>query len=721
MRRVFAFLFLVVMLIFLPDSVTTVDTLQTQNFQTTEIFSNIERNWTMNIILVNYNPQLINVTTLSETLPTRRDYHTTATFITYNINYHFHQANDSYADSLIQIILEHSTVGSDIGTQLNETALAMQRETPNTPLRVFDKRAGRNIDGYAVEDWLIQNPFIPAPKLGYNFYLLNLSQFDTPDHNMEHWFDYHPMDPDTGATQSWFRLEFDNNMNPPIVMQYAGIGGRGNVYALDPSANQWYMRWARIWWQDNIDTEYDHWTKDLEDISSVLDFGTTEGVFLLNKYLGNYVYDIVAFLLFPYQHVAAKYVSSGELKIDVICINEDEGISGDNLEWITNAKRLSAQLQELCPFIDWKVNVSFTNSEDDAFWKNLFWSYATLNGEGVTEVDGDSLFEYIFENVRPYRISMNPENINIYGVVFVKRNMLMYSGNGSYTGLGKNGPNGGQTLVCKSLERYFCFDNITPREGVSSIQLHESMHVLGFAHTWQDEHYASDFAYGPMGYFAMHDGTSSFDKNWFQGTYLDQMEMDLWNDFVRKQGYLSPENPEKTFIAESKALDAFAKACISYNKMNWMNAYKELCAARDWTKRMIYSRFDETPPLIDAWGTTPAIVDSSAFTYWAHVTDRSGLENVTLYVEVDRDTIFNFGCRYDNPNWTVIVPELSYQRNLTLWIVAWDWGMNTAEGGFITILRDNGLSLIEFLQLLTIISGAVGIVIVLGVALKKKL
>jgi hypothetical protein len=716
------FIFLVAMLAFIPNSKDTADNTQILHLPSVQIYSNLERNWTTNIILINYDPQLINETALFETLPLKREYHTTIAPVTYNIDYELYQANDSYTDSLRQVILEHSIIGSDIGTELNETALAMQRESPNTPLRIFNERAGRTIDGYAVEDWLIQNPFVPAPELGYNFYLLNLSEFDTLDHSMEHWFDYHPMDSDTGMTQSWFRLEFDNSKNPPIVMQYAGIGGRGNVYALDPSANQWYMRWARLWWHDYIHTEYDHWTKDLEDISRELNFATIEGVRLLNEYLRNYVYDIVAYLLFPYQHNPVKPVASGELKIEVICINEDERSSADNLDWITDAKRLSTQLEELCPFIDWEVNVSFINSKSDVFWNNIFWTYTTVNAEGVTEVDGSSLFDYIFENVRPYRIATDPENVNIYGVVFIKKNMHMFAGDGTYTGLGMNGPNGGQTLVCKSLERYFCFDSITPREGVSGIQLHESMHALGFAHTWQDEHYASDFSYGPMGYFAMHNGTSSFDKNWAQGIYLDQMELELWNDFVWKQGYLSPENPEKTYIAESKALEAFTRARDYYNRMNWMDAYKELCVARDWTKRMIYSRFDDTPPLIDTWGTNPSSIDSNAFTYWVHVTDRSGLENVSLQILADGNATYLLKCFYDNPYWIVFVPDLPYQNNLTLLVVAWDWGMNKVEGGFMIITEYLGLSPSEFLLLFIVLLSATGIVIViiLGAILKKE-
>ncbi len=720
MRWAVVFIILALAFTFVPSSTIAGHDLPIKQIQTAQTLTSIERNWTTNVILVDYDPLFINETAILATLPVKRGYNTETIPITYSIEYNLYYATDSYADSLRQLALEKSLVGADIGTKLNESALAIQRVNPNTPLRVFDERAGRSIDGYAVEDWLVENPFVPPPSFGYNFYLLNLSEFDAPDHSMEHWFDYHPMDPDTGVSQNWFRLEFDYSINPPIMMQYAGIGGRENVYALDPSADQWYLRWARIWWQDYISTEYGHWTKDLEDRTRELDLNTTAGVQFLNEYLRDYMHDIISCLLFPYQHSPAKYVASGELKVEVIHIDGNDGHSIDDFHWVTNAEMQRTHLEELLPFIDWHVSVSFLDSETSTFWNNTFWAFATVTTEGVTQVAGSSLMEHIYENVRPYRIATGPDNINVYGVVFIRKNMLMYYGDGTYTGLGLNGQDGGQTLVCKSMERYFHSDNVTPREGVSSMELHESMHAIGFSHTWQHEHYASDFSYSPLVYFGMHNGTSSFDRNWVQGTYLDQMEAELWNFFVFRQGYLSPEDPEKTFMAESRAIQAFANARALYNQMDWMGAYKELCSARDWSKRMIYSRTDETPPVIDSWGTTPPISNSTSFVYWAHVTDKSGLENVTLYARADGNMTHAYECSFENLNWSVSVPGVSYESNLTLWIVAWDWAMNSAEGGVMTAIVGTGAAFIEPYIPLIIVSGVAGTAVVLRIVSRRK-
>ena len=125
--------------------------------------------------------------------------------------------------------------------------------------------------------------------------------------------------------------------------------------------------------------------------------------------------------------------------------------------------------------------------------------------------------------------------------------MEMHVYNRTYTGLG----GGGQAVVWKSWERYYRPDGITPKDGVSSVQLHETMHAVGFHHTWQHEHYSSDFSWGPMGYFAFRPGTASYDKNWVQGTYLDQMEAILWDEFQTERALLGGSERPETYTAEN--------------------------------------------------------------------------------------------------------------------------------------------------------------------------
>ena len=671
----------------------------------------IERDWTATIVVVGYNQALIDEELLLQGMPSVRDYYANDVHITYNIDYQVAYADAPFTNELRQEMLDNSANGIGTGTSLDESALSYQKSHPDEPQRIFYPRSGRTIDGYAVEDWLEKNPYVTPPNLGYTLYLVNFSEFDSFDHSLEHWYDYHPIDPDTGEQQDWFRLEWDNALNQNITMDYPFFGGRYNTFLVDPSAHQWYLKWCRIWWSEDIVVEYDFWTQDLEDKVGSLNLEIPSGVEALNVYLRECIWDPINLLFFPYQHQPASYVSSGTLKALIFCMDVANGTSVESLEWVTDAEMQKAHLEELYPFIPWTVEVEYLDIEDEPTWNSLFWIYSEVEPDGTTAVYGSEMFNAIYYFMRPSYVATD-ENINVFGVVFIKKQMEMHTHGGIYTGLGGSG----QTVVWKSWERYYRPDGVTPRDGISAIQLHETMHAIGFHHTWQDEHYSGDFSYGPMGYFAYHNGTSTFDRNWVQGTYLDQMEALLWDDFLAVQDDLGVNEKPETYQAENAALAAFASAQAFYNEMRWLETFDALQNAKDWTKRLLYSTLDTTPPVIEDWGTIPEEIDHDGFVFWAEVTDNlAGIENVTLYVQVDNDDIEIFPCSYGGSNWTVQVHSLNYNSSLRVWVVAWDWGMNKVE------VSVSDIRILNMFVPLIIITSTAGIVIgLVGYTLKQR-
>ncbi|MFW9964406.1 MAG: hypothetical protein ACFFCX_12620 [Candidatus Sifarchaeia archaeon] len=672
----------------------------------------IERDWTANIVIIGYDPSLIDETILVQGLPEIRNYVTDTVSITHNINYQIAYADTNYVDDLRQEMLDNSINGTGTGTQLNESALIYQKNNLDEPQRIFYPRDGRVIDGYAIEDWLEENPFLTPPNLGYTLYLVNFSEFDNADHSLEHWYDYHPSDADTGEKQDWFRLEWDNALNPDVTMDHPFFGGRYNTYIVDPSAHQWYLKWCRIWWNESIGTEYDFWTQDLEDKVGSLNFTLPSDVDALNVYLRECIWDPITQLLFPYQHQPASFVNSGKLRALILCMDVADGVSIESLEWVTNAGMQKGHLEELYPFIPWEVDVEYLDIDEEPTWNNLFWTYATVEPDGTTVADGGAMFNAIYDIMKPDYVP-DDGNINVFGVVFIKKQMEMQVYGGTYTGLG----GGGQTVIWKSWERYYRPDEVTPKDGISSVQLHETMHAIGFHHSWQHEHYASDFQWGPMGYFAYHNGTSSFDKNWVQGTYLDQMEAIIWDSFIDNQTYLGLNERDATYLAEDRAIAAFDRARNSYNSMDWLAAFEALEDARDWTRRMRYSQLDSTPPVILDWGTIPEAIESNAFTYWAQITDdMAGIENATLYVQADEGSINSFPLSFTGDNWTASIPAQEHDSNLTMWVIAWDWGMNMVQGGIIADFTYPGpfVPPPDFLLTLTIMASVAAVVIVVG-------
>jgi hypothetical protein len=717
MRPVASFVFIVAFALLVPVATPSVRQAQPNDAELADDPMQITRDWIIHFVAVNYGLDLVNSTILTEELPTQRVYSAGGATIVYNVHYDFSIANESYTSSLRQVMMTDSVNGSETGTRLDEDALEYQKLHPDEPQRIFYPRAGRAIDAYAVEDWLIANPAVTPPDLGYVFYMLNFSELDTPGHGLEHWYDYRPVDPDSGRKQDWFRLEWDNALNQDVRLEYAGFGGRGNIYVLDPSADQWYLRWARIWWSDPpYEYEYQHCTMDLEDKVSFLNLSTPAGRLSLNSYLRDYIYDPIAFLMVPSEHATTAYVSSGLLKVLVFCMDVTDGISIDSLKWVTNAEMQARYLCELLPFIPWQVDVQYLDIQNYTSWNSLFWQYAQVIGEKVI-VDGGQMFEAIYEQMRPQYVNTIDPNVNVFGVVFVKKNMEMHVYGRTYTGLG----GGGQTVIWKSWERYYRPDGVTPKSGVSATQLHETMHAMGFGHTWSNYHYVADFSYGPMGYFGSHNGTSTFDRNWAQSTYLDQMQAHLQALFETRRQAIQSSDPPKVFLAEQKALDAFSLAQQRYGHMDWHGCYEALCAARDWTKRLTYSISDHDPPLFRAWGMIPETFSSSNFTVWARVEDDlAGLENVSVHALVNGTTDIVFACTFNGGNYTTHVPDLGNSNTLSLWVEAYDWGMNKAESNHIRLIGETELAISWDAMSITLVTSTVlGAVAVAVLAYKK--
>ncbi|MFX1370033.1 MAG: hypothetical protein ACFFAY_15680, partial [Promethearchaeota archaeon] len=452
--RAFLFCLLVASLLFsTPPAALEAAALQSLPASTISV---LERNWTIEIVVVNYDESLIDETTLTSGLPTQRVYNPGFT-LEYDIEYHVTHANASYVNSLRQVMMDNSVAGEDLGSELNESALEYHELNLDDPQSIFNPRDGRVIDGYVVEDWLAENPAVPTPDLGYVLYLLNFSEFDSSDHSFEHWYDYHPIDPDTDRPQDFFRLEWDNALNPDVKFQFAGFGGRENLFVVDTSADQWYLRWARIWWGDPpYDDHPLHCTMDLEDILAIVDTETPAGITALNEYLRNYIYDPISYLFVPAQHSPTEYVESGTSRVLVFAMDTDVGVSVESLEWVMNEALHQHDLEELLPFIPWSAQVEYLDIQSPAQndWETLFWDWAYMNGE-TTVALGLEMYDAIWDNMRPYYVDTLSPDINVLGVIFIKQQMEMHAYERTYTGLGGHVGPQGQAVCWKTWERYY--------------------------------------------------------------------------------------------------------------------------------------------------------------------------------------------------------------------------------------------------------------------------
>src|SRR5690606_37613558 len=125
---------------------------------------------------------------------------------------------------------------------------------------------GRAIDALAVEDWFATHPYVSSGSSRSTFYVLNFTNLDSTDHTLEHWYNLTETEYDAITTRDFWRLEWDNALNQHVCFPYSAFTCRHRLFFIDASAFNWYLTWARIWWEITpylIDPKYDYYFEDL--------------------------------------------------------------------------------------------------------------------------------------------------------------------------------------------------------------------------------------------------------------------------------------------------------------------------------------------------------------------------------------------------------------------------------------------------------------------------
>ncbi len=406
------------------------------------------------------------------------------------LEYNFHFTTPSYESTLDTFIDTNSWNGTT--SALNTTQLNLQESTGER-MSIFYEQEGRAIDGEALEQYLVTNPGYSAPKPSYAIYLLNQSRFDTSDHSFEHWFEIDEEDPDSNVTADWWRLEWDNDLNPNVEFPYPCWGFQNRVFFVDPFSHQWYTKWTDIWWNsDFYEGDFDYLTADLDTYLGNNITGSSEYITHLNTYLIDYLNDIVIDvggrgdgLLYNEREVSAQ----------ILFINNEtaHGYSQEDLEWIYHEEVVEDAFEYVVPnevatisledkWVELTENLELNQILNDRTlgfedigtypWYNPNWTY----------LDGVNIF-YDFQNVAENYFNMSKGDAIFTSWVILLQNVSMvawsYGAYREYTGLGGVG-----NVVCyKDLNRYFASDGTTPRSGLSTLLIHEIGHVLGFAHS----------------------------------------------------------------------------------------------------------------------------------------------------------------------------------------------------------------------------------------------
>ncbi len=460
--------------------------------------SSVTRVFQVNVVFVGYSPATVNSTLIDANINKNcsSTYGNFTMEYVFNLNYYF--ANSSYHDSLRDVILDSSVNGTGTTSALNTTALQIQRNT-NVKQSIFVGQSGRAIDAIAVEAWLEANPGVSSSAPAYWFYVLNFTEFDSPSHSLEHWYNATEIDSEAGHERDFWRLEWDNALNPNVRFPYAAFTSQSRIMLIDPSAFQWYLTWARIWWWLDVSgPKYDYYYEDLDQFSVTHNLNTTDGKTSLAYYLAGWIEDPLRNLLEPQIWDDVGIFTAKSLSIQTLILNNasEAGYTNDQMAWFINTTTVAESISDLAPLITANVSVDFKNLSDYPDIKAFLDTSVLFRQNGITYYDGELIWNYLY-NVRGSYFNMEAGDIVITAWVLLEGNMSMWYG-GEYTGLG----GGGQVLVMKSVERYFETDGITPKSGLGAVLIHEAGHNLGFDHTFtHGMAYAGDFAFDVMGYY----------------------------------------------------------------------------------------------------------------------------------------------------------------------------------------------------------------------------
>jgi len=595
-RRVF--LSFLIIVLFFGFSLTKISThsfgyeeLQTNNFDIGDI-PIAQVTVPIDVVFAGYNEDYIDLTMMNNGLTTSAYYlgvdyiwnEDTQEFdslldleITLEFNFHF--TSESYETALNSFIDTNSWNSNT--SALNATQLNLQESTGERKA-IFYEQEGRAIDGEAVEQYLDSNRGFVSADPSYSIYFLNQSRFDTTDHSFEHWFEIDEVDPDSNATTDWWRLEWDNDLNPDVEFPYPCWGFQNRIFFADPYCHQWYTKWTDIWWNPDVaEGEFDYINVDLDTYLAGDTPGTPDFTTHLNTYLIDYLNDIIS-------DVGGRgdglLYNQREVSSQVLFINDEatHGYSEENLQWIYHEEIMEDAFEYVVP--QEVANITFEDTWVELSEKSDLEQIVNDSKLGVAELgsypwyradwtylDGINIF-YGFEAIRDNYFDTSKGDTTFTSWILLLQNVSMvawaYGEYREFTGLGGSG-----NVVCyKDLNRYYATDGITPRSGVTTLLVHELGHVLGFAHaeiTNDAVEGTGGFMRDVMSYYS--EGTAYFSVFLKDSLYRTSSQVVYYRNKPAIDGYR--ENPLHNTTILAQIDQIITEGVTALQSMNYLEAF----------------------------------------------------------------------------------------------------------------------------------------------------
>ncbi|MEM4704001.1 MAG: NosD domain-containing protein [Candidatus Bathyarchaeia archaeon] len=619
----------------------------------------------LRIVFTGYNPEVVNTTLISANVQKsyQFSYGNHTVNFTFSIEYFF--ANTTYNEALKSHVIANSVNGTETTSKLNITALQYQKAT-GTKMSIFLPQSGRAIDAKAVESWFEANPYADNPSACYWFYVMNFTEFDSADHSLEHWYNTTEIDLEANNPRDFWRLEWDNALNPDVKFPYAAFTSQSRIFFIDPSAFQWYLTWARIWWGLSVSgPKYVYYYEDLDQFQATRDLNSSTGKTDLAYYLAGWIEDPLKNLLAPSLYTSLSIFYAKSLSLQALILNNasQSGYTNEAMQWILNKTLVEVAVEDLAPFIDVKVEASFLNLTDYPELEAVFDNAVVYQQNGWTYYDGGEVFDELY-NLRESYFNFTSADVVINGYVLLESNMSMLYAGGEYTGLG----GGGQILIMKSVERYFRQDGVARKSGLGAVFIHEAGHNLGFPHTFTTGRtHVGDFSFDVMGYYPLSYFFTQLRKDCFR-RLVDAYRILCLEDLLNEDMIIYSGKPPVEAI-DAKFNETYAKIDESkrlYGELQYLEAFEKIVEAENLERelREAILAYIAGAVVIKPDGSieppTAPIVSSDNVTYTF-----TGNLNNTLFIQKDNIVVDGAGYAILG-NKTGAGVDLTNRRNVTV-------------------------------------------------------